>query len=129
MSGSNAHKSIGVRLTVAATGLSVSACSLALAPPRIVAGQRFSESNLVGIERGTPADELQRVGGAPFEKRTTEAGETWRYFMTVEQREHVKFLNVVPMPTRRALRTVEVVFSVREGRVADVTSRDSGGDR
>jgi YD repeat-containing protein len=122
-----ASRSIWVRVIGAATAVGVSACSLALAPPSVIAGQRFPESELVRIQRGAPSDEVQRVGGAPFDKRVTEAGEVWRYFMRLEQREHVKFLGVIPLPTRRSVATFEVIFVMRNGVVSEVTSRDGPG--
>jgi hypothetical protein len=46
--------------------------------------------------------------------------------MTVEQKEHVKFMWIVPLPARSAVRTFELTFLVSDGLIADVTSSDSG---
>jgi hypothetical protein len=43
----------------------------------------------------------------------------------MEQKEHVKLLGVIPLPSRRSVRTFEVIFLLRDGLVADVTARDS----
>jgi hypothetical protein len=118
---------IRLQALLAALVVGLSGCSLAMAPPSVVAGQRFPQSGLVKIQRGTPTDEVLRIGGPPFERRPTQDGEVWRYFMTVEQVEHVKFVSVVPMPSRRAIHTFETTFVMRGGQVAEVKSRDSAG--
>ena len=122
-----ASRLIRIAVTGTAIVLGMSACSLALAPPSVIAGQRFPESELLRIQHGTRVDEVQRIGGAPFEKRLTEAGEVWRYFMRLEQREHVKFLGVMPLPDRHSVATFEVVFLIRNGLVSEVTSRRGHG--
>jgi outer membrane protein assembly factor BamE (lipoprotein component of BamABCDE complex) len=106
--------------------LGTSACSLGLVQPKVTAGKWFPETELIRIQRGASSADVQRIAGAPLETTKTSDGERWRYFMTVEREEHVKFLGVIPLPSRRSVRTFEVVFLVRDGLVADVTSRDSG---
>jgi hypothetical protein len=113
-------------MTLAAMLLCTSACSLALDQPKVTAGKRFPEAELTRIQRGASSADVQRIAGAPLETTKTSDGERWRYFMTVEREEHVKFLGVIPLPSRRSVRTFEVVFLVRDGLVTDVTSRDSG---
>jgi hypothetical protein len=110
----------------AAVLLWISACSLGLAQPTVTAGKWFPEAELTRIQRGASRADVVRIAGAPLETTKTPDGERWRYSMTVERKEHVKLLGVIPMPSRRSVRTFEVVFLIRDGLVADVTSRDSG---
>jgi outer membrane protein assembly factor BamE (lipoprotein component of BamABCDE complex) len=115
------------RLVLLAAMLScISGCSLGLAQPKVTAGKWFPEAELARIQRGASSADVQRIAGAPLETTKTPEGERWRYSMTVERKEHVKLLGVIPMPSRRSVRTFEVVFLIRDGLVADVTSRDSG---
>jgi hypothetical protein len=116
---------IARHMPLAAMLLCMSACSLGLAQPRVTAGKWFPEAELTRIQRGASTADVQRIAGAPLETTKTSDGERWRYSMTVEQKEHVKLLGVIPLPPRRSVRTFEVVFLIRNGRVADVTSRDS----
>ena len=109
--------------------LSLAGCSFGLAQPKVIAGKWFPEAELTRVQRGAPIADVQRIDGAPFDVLKTPDGERWRYFMSVEQREHLKLLGVVPLPDRRAVRTFEVVFMIRDGLVADVASRDAHGPR
>jgi hypothetical protein len=113
------------RIIVAVILLGFPACSLALGSPKVIAGRWFSETDLVLIQRGTPVTELYRIGGAPLETLESGDGERWRYSMSVERTEHVKFMEIVPLPSRRSVRTFEIVFEIRNGLVSDVTSNDS----
>jgi outer membrane protein assembly factor BamE (lipoprotein component of BamABCDE complex) len=122
-------RSSGSRLMLAATLLCISACSLGLARPKVIDGAWFPEGELTRIQRGASSADVRRIGGTPLETTTTAEGERWRYFMTVERREHVKVVGVIPQPSRRSLRTFEVVFVVRHGVVTDATSRDTGAAR
>jgi SmpA / OmlA family len=106
--------------------LCISACSLGLAQPEVTAGKWFPEADLSRIQRGASIADVQRIAGAPLEITKTPDGERWRYFMTVERKEHVKLLGFIPLPSRRSVRTFEVVLLTRDGLVTDVTSRDSG---
>jgi hypothetical protein len=101
-------------------------CSLGLAQPKVTSGKWFPESELSRIQRGASGADVQRVAGSPLQTMKTPDGEQWRYSMTVERHEQVKLLGVIPMPSRRSVRTFETVFLIRDGAVADVISRDSG---
>jgi hypothetical protein len=109
--------------------LSLAACSYGLAQPKVIAGQWFPEAELVRVQRGASIADLRAIGGAPLEVLKTADGERWRYFMSMEGGENMKLLGIVPLPSRRSVRTFEVVFRVRDGLVADVTSRDTHGPR
>ena len=117
------------RLTLAAMLLSLAACSFGLAQPKVIGGQWFPEAELVRVERGATTDDVRRIAGGPLEVLKTADGERWRYFMSTEGTEHLKLLGVIPLPSRHAVRTFEVVFLIRDGLVAEVASRDTPGPR
>lgn len=111
-------------VSLAAMLLCIAGCSLGLAQPKVTAGKWFPEADLTQVQRGMSSADVQRIAGAPLEVTKTFDAERWRYFMTVEREEHVKLLGVIPLQSRRSVRTFEVVFLVRDGLVADVTSHD-----
>ena len=113
-------------LVLAAALVFASSCSFGLAQPKVTAGRSFPETELNRIQRGASGADVRRIAGPPLETIRTPDGERWRYSMTVSQEEHIKLLGVLPMPSRRSVRTFEVVFLMRDGLVADVSSHDSG---
>lgn len=121
-----ASSGIARHTSLAAMLLCMSACSLGLAQPKVTVGKWFPEAELTRIQRGASSADVQQIAGAPHETTKTPDGERWRYSMTVERKEHVKLFGVIPLPSRRSVQTFEVVFLIRDGLVADVTSRDRG---
>lgn len=104
-------------------------CSLGLAPPVVIAGRQFPASELNRLRRGAAVADIERIAGRPFESTSFPDGERWRYFMSVEQKEHVRLFNVVPLRPRRHVGTFETIFLIREGVVTDVISSDDGNER
>jgi hypothetical protein len=104
--------------------LCVSACSLALDQPTVMAGRWFPQPELAHVQTGASGAEVRRVAGEPLETTKSANGERWRYSMTVKREEHVWLLGAVPLPPRRSVRTWEVVLLVRDDVVVDVTVRD-----
>jgi hypothetical protein len=107
------------------TSLVIGGCSLALAQPAVIAGKWFPEAELGRIRHGGSVADIQRVGGTPLETISVTNGEQWRYYMSLEQKERVRLLGVVPLPSRNHVRTFETIFSIRGGVATDVRSYDS----
>lgn len=116
---------LGKRFALFLTVAMCSACSLGLNQPKVTAGRWFPSQQLAQIQRGMSVSEVRQIGGEPFETLRTPEGETWRYYMSVEQEEDVKLLGVIPLPSRRSIRDFEVVVSVRNGLVTDLVARDT----
>lgn len=99
------------------------ACSIGLAPVRVVAGKEFPADKVELIQEGMTSEQVREILGQPLRATRKEDSETWQYFFRLQQDDLIRVLGVIPV--RRPLhvweREAKILFKVNKVEKIDFT--------
>jgi outer membrane protein assembly factor BamE (lipoprotein component of BamABCDE complex) len=81
------------------------ACSIGLAPARVVAGEEFPVEKIRQIQEGMTSDQVQQILGRPWKVSSKGDSESWQYFFRLRQDDVIRALGLIPI--RRPLHVWE----------------------
>lgn len=102
----------------------VAACSIGLAPARVVAGKEFPVGEIGLIQEGMTSDQVQEILGQPLKVTSIGDSETWQYFFRLRQDDIIRVLGLIPLRMPLHIWEREGKILLRASRVEKVDFTD-----
>jgi outer membrane protein assembly factor BamE (lipoprotein component of BamABCDE complex) len=102
----------------------VAACSIGLAPARVVAGKEFFPEEVELIQEGMTSNQVQEILGRPLRITPKGEAETWQYFFRLRQDDIIKVLGFIPIRRPVLIWEREAEILIRSDKVEKVDLTD-----
>jgi outer membrane protein assembly factor BamE (lipoprotein component of BamABCDE complex) len=95
-------------------------CSYAKLPPKFVEGRQFSVATARRLPVGSSIGAVITALGEPLDRLRADDIETWRYSFRTEQKEIVRLLGIIPIPSKENGGTAVATLTFRDERLLSV---------